>query len=371
MAKRKGMRADKRFEYKGRIGTDIHGKPQYKSFYSTIGKRDAKSKWEAYMDEQRASELYGTQDIQSYRGFRSWALEWLEVYKRPQVSAASYQNTYLPEVLRLCEFFGEAKLTAIRPLDVQKFFNSKRDMSESRLKKQRFLLNAIFESAIDNDLCFKNPAKNVKYTSTQVPAERRALSDEQIDRYKAIATGSRDDALFMLLTGIRRGEMLGLMWTDYDPHKRELRIQRSVGLEGYKVTINPPKWDSYRTLPLDQESCEVLNRQPRKSLYIFPSVKNEVRNPNTFSHTYRIWAEKNLPEDLRVSPHELRHTYGTKLRRDGVDIYTIQKLLGHKSIDVTTEIYVHAETDALRKSVERARTQSDEFLTKNISTESV
>ena len=41
--------------------------------------------------------------------------------------------------------------------------------------------------------------------------------------------------------------------------------------------------------------------------------------------------------------------------RDGVDIYTIQKLLGHKSIDVTTEIYVHAETDALRKAVDRAK----------------
>ena len=49
-----------------------------------------------------------------------------------------------------------------------------------------------------------------------------------------------------------------------------------------------------------------------------------------------------------VTAHELRHTYGTYLRRHGADIYTIQKLLGHKDINVTAEIYVHNEIDTLR-----------------------
>ena len=161
-------------------------------------------------------------------------------------------------------------------------------------------------------------------------------------------------ALLMLLTGIRRGEMLGLMWGDYDAKKRELKIQRSMAQEHGKIVARPPKWGSYRTLPLSDEACAVLDRQPRTALHIFPTRDGIAQDPRTWSQKYKRFARE-LPEELQVTPHELRHTYGTKLMRDGVDIYTIQKLLGHKSIDVTTEIYVHAETDALRKAVDRAK----------------
>ena len=57
------------------------------------------------------------------------------------------------------------------------------------------------------------------------------------------------------------------------------------------------------------------------------------------------------PEVPILTAHELRHTYGTYLRRHGADIYTIQKLLGHKDINVTAEIYVHNELDTLREAV--------------------
>lgn len=51
-----------------------------------------------------------------------------------------------------------------------------------------------------------------------------------------------------------------------------------------------------------------------------------------------------------LTAHELRHTRGTQLRRQGVDIYTIQKIMGHKDINVTANIYVHDETEATRKA---------------------
>lgn len=58
---------------------------------------------------------------------------------------------------------------------------------------------------------------------------------------------------------------------------------------------------------------------------------------------------KGLPPSIPIlTAHEIRHTYGTYLRRHGVDIYTIQKLLGHKNISVTSEIYVHNEIGTLK-----------------------
>ena len=57
------------------------------------------------------------------------------------------------------------------------------------------------------------------------------------------------------------------------------------------------------------------------------------------------------PDIPVLTSHEMRHTYGTSLRRNGVDIYTIQKVLGHKDIQVTAEIYVHNELEELRAAV--------------------
>lgn len=60
-----------------------------------------------------------------------------------------------------------------------------------------------------------------------------------------------------------------------------------------------------------------------------------------------------------LTSHEMRHTYGTSLRRNGVDIYTIQKILGHKDIQVTAEIYVHNELEELHAAVFRKKTDDD------------
>ena len=296
-------------------------------------------------------QITGMQIAQTQMSFAAWAYKWLEVYKRPAVDETSYQSTYLPRVNRLVAYFGAAQLSSIRQIDVQKFFNASRDLSMSTLKKERFILSAIFESAISNDLCISNPAKYINVTSDYINRPRRALSDEQIETFERFAAGKRDDALLMLLTGIRRGEMLGLTWEDYDQHEHTLHIQRSMAEKDGKVVENPPKWNSYRVLPLSEKACAVIDRQKKKSKYIFPNRYSKVHNPRTWSQMYKRFASR-LPEQLRVTSHELRHSYGSQLWRHGVDIYTIQKLLGHKNIEITAQIYVHADTESLRAAVD-------------------
>ena len=65
------------------------------------------------------------------------------------------------------------------------------------------------------------------------------------------------------------------------------------------------------------------------------------------------------PDIPVLTSHEMRHTYVTSLRRNGVDIYTIQKILGHKDIQVTAEIYVHNELEELRAAVFRKKTDDN------------
>lgn len=350
--KRKGMRSDGTFEFKTTIGKNIHGQRIQKSFYgSTLA--EAKRKAEAYKAKKTIAMTLGDPFEKSRISFQDWAKRWLAVYKRPHLTSNSMQTTYKPEVERLIKHFGSARLCDIRQIDVQEFFNTEKYRSMSRLKKSHFILKDIFACAVENDLIYKNPVARIELSSTYNEVERTVLTDDQIPRFvQAAEDAGRDDALLLLLTGLRRGELLGLMWTDYNPDTATLAIRRAVSLSNNHPITVPPKWNSYRTLPLSPAAIAVIDRQPKVSNYIFPNKLGKVQQPNTWTQKYRRW-KRTLPPDLQVNPHELRHTYGTKLRRDGVDIYTIQKLLGHKSIDVTTEIYVHAETDAMRSAVER------------------
>lgn len=347
-------RPDGTYEYKGTVGRDLYGNAIRKSFYSTKSKADAKKKCEQYRLEHELIRQTGVTSTQD-KSFSHWAISYLEEYKRPTVARSSYVSTYKPEIDRMIAYFGDAALTSIRPLDVQRYFNSLQHLSMSRLKKQKFILNAVFESAIDNDLIYKNPAKHCTISTTQQPRARRALTDQQIQSFSAAAFGVRDDALLMLLTGLRRGEMLGLMWKDYDSTKKTLSVERSLSEVDNHIEIRPPKWNSYRVVPLSDAACALLDRIPHTSPYVFPNRRGEPQLPNTWAQIYKRFSNS-LPEELQVTSHELRHTYGTQLMRNGVDIYTIQKLLGHKSVEITANIYVHSDPDSLRSAVNRTTT---------------
>lgn len=357
MPKKKPTRSDNRFEYKITLGRDIQGKLIRKSFYSTVSLADAKAKAEEYKVSTEVSARTGTAFISSSYHFDQWAQKWLETYKKPFVDINTYELTYASLVNgHLIPYFGQARLTDIRPADVQRYFSTKTACSVSRLKKMKSILNAIFESAIENDLCYKNPARNSTFRSTATKHDKRVLTDEQIETVKFYARNEQPmpEVILLLETGIRRGELLGLMWSDFDEQSQTLHIRRSLALKDGIVTANPPKWNSYRTLPLNAQTVQLLSSQPQQGLYIFPNAKGQPNSPNSWSQKLGRWMTKlhlAHPEIPTLTAHELRHTYGTYLRRHGVDIYSIQKLLGHKDIQVTTEVYVHNEMDTLRDAL--------------------
>lgn len=352
-------RQDGLYEVKVTVDKTLDGKPIRKSFYSAISKADAKAKAEEYIINMRVSELTGDPIIEKEYSFKTWAQKWLETYKKPNVSENTYKWSYESPVEKfLIPFFGNAKLQKIRPIDIQNFYNKNNSLSESTLNKFRLCLNGIFESAIDNDLCFKNPAKGITPKSTATKHEKKVYTDDEIETVQNffISEGFLAPA-FILETGLRRGEIIGLQWDDVNFDNEVLYVRRSLAVSRGSVkgfTINPPKWGSYRTIPLSVNAIEILKMCDRENKYVFSNYKTDPITPDGFSDRLLLRMEKlhkQYPGIPILSAHELRHTYGTMLRRHGVDIYTIQKILGHKSINVTSEIYVHNEIDTLKKAV--------------------
>lgn len=133
----------------------------------------------------------------------------------------------------------------------------------------------------------------------------------------------------MLDTGLRRGEALALMWSDINFTANTLSVKRSVAdKNGGGAGIMPPKKESYRTIPIPQSLTNLLQGLPHTSDYIFPNPSGSVQLLRSFSK--RLATDmKRLHEQYTDIPiltaHELRHTRGTKLLRNGTDIYTIQK----------------------------------------------
>lgn len=348
------------YEVKVTVGHDFDGKLIRKSFYSSISKADAKAKAEQYKIDHAVQAITGELPEPDVITFETWARKWLKTYKKGTVKEHTYNFTYKSNIENyIIPFFKKAHVSKIQQIDIQRYFNQVNNNGEplarSTLDKHKMILKAIFDAAIDNDLCYKNPVKNIKYQKVAESNERMAYTQEQAKICEQYAIEhDREDIVIMLNTGVRRSELLGLKWSDIDFDKKIIHIERAVTQTKGRVIIDKPKTKtSVRTIPVSDEFVSYLRKFEKSSDLFVVGGAEEPFSISTYAKYFKLFMEKlshdtNLP---MLSPHELRHTYGTTLREKGVDIYTIQKVMGHSDISVTAGIYVHNDIDVLRREL--------------------
>jgi len=170
------------YEVKITVDRSMDGKLVRKSFYSSISKEDARRQAEAWKMEKAVSERTGVAFVEKDVTFAQWALKWLESI-RGTVKDNTYQLTYVNSVKKhLMPCFGDMVLSEIRPIDIKNFFNEKnKTLSRETQKKLLRCLNTIFEEAVDNNLCAKNPCKKIKLAKDTQNQEKRVYNAEQVD----------------------------------------------------------------------------------------------------------------------------------------------------------------------------------------------
>ncbi len=355
-------RSDGRYEVKITIGHDMNGGPIRKSFYSDISKDDAKRQAEAYRINSKASEMAGIGIIDKNITFGEWAIIWLEKYKRGSVRENTYMESYQrPVQLQLIPYFGNAYMRNIRPTDIKGFFNIVQGKySESHLKKLKLCLNAIFEAAIDNDMCIKNPVRNIKFSSQYESSERNIFSEDQYN----IALEFCDEHKYGIYTrillelGLRPCELCGLRFSDIDVQKSTIHIQRDVvkGKGGVHVDDAKTK-ESNRILPVSSALLTRMSNLPQFGTdeYILQSGRGNIMDSARYTHLrHDVFFEallKKYPHMPHLTPHELRHTCGTIMYRKTHDIYAVSKYLGHSNINITAKLYVHSDAESLRSGL--------------------
>lgn len=226
---------------------------------------------------------------------------------------------------RLLKELGNIHLSEITPALVEDYKNRRlRVVSVSTVNIEIRVLNTAIRQA-DNIGWGGLPAKGFKLIRQGDPEPPQWLSRKEIEVLLAAATGDyRRFIEFLLNTGCRRNEALGMRWEDIDIGRKQIVVRSEVGKMGKR-----------RTIPINDELMRAFSDWPGKhSGLLFPRF-----GPNQVSMAFRrIRKQAGIPDGISV--HSLRATFACHLIEQGVDIYTVSRLLGHSSVTVTEKHYL-------------------------------
>ena len=165
--------------------------------------------------------------------------------------------------------------------------------------------------------------------------------------------------ILSLTTGLRIGEVCGLKWKDIYIYENTLYVRRTVqriyinneNFKGSKIIISVPKSEkSIRILPLGKELMNILRSFKNSDEIFILTGKDKPTEPKIYrEYYYNILKKLNI---RKLSYHSLRHTFATSAIENGTDYKTVSEILGHSSINITLETYVHPQMKQKKKCIE-------------------
>ena len=301
--------------------------------------------------------------------------KWMETVKRPSLKAASVdrlERTYLTQIKD--SRVGRCQLGNITSMDVQGLINEKsRTLSYSSLKKIYELLNGCFEYAVICREMDFNPVRAVqmpkKENLNKKEKQMGVFSKEELTRIENVAAITyqsgevryRHTWFFLLLanTGLRAGEAIALRWDNIDLDKGFIHVKQNASVvkcrdgkeNKYQVVITTVKTKTgNRIVPCNEKALQALRalQDYQKSHHIHSDYVD-------CNDKGELLSQQTLPKILKAilkaadvpyrSVHSFRHTFATNLIQAGVDVKVVSQLLGHSSVKITYDTYVHMGVD--------------------------
>ena len=345
-------RPDGRWELRVMLGYRDNGKPNYKHFYGRT-KKEVQNKLEAFREDQR-----GGIDLSHNYTFAEWSEVWYENHKS-NITPTTQEN-YRHILNRLQAWFGERHILDVKPYDIEIFLKAQRaeGLSDSYIASFRGMLYQIFHKAEANDLVRKNPVRFAeKMRSTGGPKKRKeAFNTEEVQilmaqlPYDKMGMSIR----LMLGTGMRSQELLALEPQHIEEDGSVIHIRQAVNLVKGSVHVGVPKSrDSYRDIPVPP-NLRWCARELRKvdTKFIWEKRKKDTPcNPTNFRDEFREALEK-IEGVRQLTPHSCRHTYVSQMQALGVDLSTIQSIVGHADVDMTQH-YLHVQDGIRQEAIRR------------------
>ena len=298
----------------------------------------------------------------------AWFDYWISI-KKKTVRPNTVRNYIERYERNIKGVIGKKLLTEVKLIHCQKIFSDMADegYKTTTIYQIRIALYNMMDFAKENDVIINNPCKKSVKSDMGKPSDKKeALTIDVQKKFLEGATGQsyENQYRFVLQTGLRTGELVGLKWDDIDFENRTLTISRTMEFR-YKVgewRVGPPKSKSgYRTIPLTDEAIRILKAQKEKNSKIkvinmewadqvFLCRKGEpVKNSAYDTALFKICDKVGIK---RFSMHVLRHTFATRCIEAGMMPKTLQKILGHSNIGIMMNLYVHITEDEKNKEID-------------------
>ena len=378
MAKRRpsgdGMvrkREDGRWEGRIVIGHKENGAPIF-HYLSARTQKELLEKLHRCIDEYDGAEL--TEDCRMTLG--EWLEIWLTECAEPSVRPSTFRGYRAYVRDKIAPYLGQKEIRKVTVDDIQNLYRKLKKeggaeggpLSGASVRRIHGVLHQALKVAADRHLIVKNPTDNVTLPKRE-PSPRTILNDEQLERFmEAIRQDRRWHDFFYLeiTTGLRRGELCGLMWSDFDEKKGTLSIRRTLhGKEGGGYYVGDTKTGTgRRIIKLPPSTVQLLTERKRAAIsqWIFPNPihpEDPVMPNSGYNRMKKLLAEAGLP---RMRFHDLRHTFATHALTSGVDAKTLSGILGHTKTSFTLDTYTHVTGDMHRRASEIVGGFMEEFM---------
>ena len=371
-------RSDGRWEARIIIGHKNDGSPMYKSAFAKTQK-SALKQLHQLLDLYRDVDL--TEDCRMTLG--EWMDKWLDeymVFTIRESTMSGYRSQIEHQVKR---FLGDKPLTSLTTADIQKFYSRIKkegrvkphplhgyELSDSMVRRIHLMLHEALEMAVKERLIVRNPTKGTTIPKKSY-AEKQILDDAQLDRFMEIIKQEpywHDFFYVEIMTGLRRGEICGIKWSDISFDDGTLCIRRSVGRSrGNGITIGETKTGAgVRKIIMPPSVQSLLERKQTEAIneWVFPHYMNpsEPLHPDSaYKKLKTLLRHAELP---RIRFHDLRHTFATHAMKGGVDAKTLSGLLGHTDASFTLDTYTHVTSDMQKNASDVVGRMMQNFMRK-------
>lgn len=323
---------------------------------------------------ERVKEKIGLPVKKNKTKVNEWFNSWLNLYIKPIKKEATYEQYKIIYEKHIKPVIGNRLISKIQPCDIQAVIaemaqktrkirrvkNKDNDTKEIiwedtgeklstwTMKHARKIMHSAFERAKKEKYISSNPVVDIEIPKRQ-PKERKTLNSEELSKLFSVLKNSRWiwAVKFLLVTGMRRGEILSLRWSDIDFANRRITVDESNSRTG----LNDTKSANVHYIPLTDKAIEYLNSQKqmlekeenpilvneklKESNIIFPSKYGTMLKPNSFYNMLSRYAKK---AGIYATPHCIRHTF-VYMSRKKLSLKELQSILGHDESTTTLDIY--------------------------------
>lgn len=294
---------------------------------------------------------------------------------------------YRAEAKQICRYIGDERLGELSIPTISQWMA---DMSvdgyaPKSVSKPFRLLKQALKFAMAQDLITKNPCDYCK-PPKRVMTPINALNREDRTRMLKIARRAQPEPLgiaieLALTTGMRRGEICALRWSDLNDN-RTISVRRALGNGDGGFYVKEPKTQSScRDIPLTSYTYDMLcaiRKDSKRTLaemhvpfadpYIAGTQEPDSRpyNPSILTKEYAAFCKMN---DFDCTFHDLRHTFATMMIANGTDVRTVASYLGHATVSMTLNIYADVDPDAKMAAVSKVEESFNDLFAEPLDTE--